>query len=255
MKNPVKTGYERDRQKRHFKSINSYSPRFPPAETHYADCSRGSAPLQETEHENGEEKPKPVFIARSPSHVLQRLKSFSRYSGNSSSEPAAPSLPTTDTNHHLEKPLARGHILELPGCPQGRKSSGARIQSWSRQGRGRRRFEGTSFIVSLPFLNPLDFCNSFPTLALSGGSTGLYQSKPELNIVTIDVGGQIFQTTKQTLALAGPSSLLSDSDPSQLATVFGPPSKCADLSSSASVSHAITVNTLRRNFLSHFMGS
>lgn len=38
------------------------------------------------------------------------------------------------------------------------------------------------------------------------------KSKPksiDSNVVTIDVGGQIFQTTKQTLALAGPKSLLS----------------------------------------------
>ncbi|KAL6182216.1 hypothetical protein ACLB2K_043639 [Fragaria x ananassa] len=33
--------------------------------------------------------------------------------------------------------------------------------------------------------------------------------RPESNIATIDVGGQLFQTTKQTLTLAGPDSLLS----------------------------------------------
>ncbi|OWM63412.1 pathogen-associated molecular patterns-induced protein A70 [Punica granatum] len=90
------------------KSINFYSPRSPPTETHYADDSYGSAPLQETVHENGEEKPKP-FFARSPSIVLQRLRSFSLYSGNSSPEPAAPSPPTSDRNRNrsLEKPLAR----------------------------------------------------------------------------------------------------------------------------------------------------
>lgn len=38
---------------------------------------------------------------------------------------------------------------------------------------------------------------------------GFKQNKPESNIATIDVGGQLFQTTKQTLNLAGPDSLLS----------------------------------------------
>ncbi|CAK9162346.1 unnamed protein product [Ilex paraguariensis] len=40
---------------------------------------------------------------------------------------------------------------------------------------------------------------------------GFYQNKPHPNsdIITIDVGGQLFQTTKQTLTLAGPKSLLS----------------------------------------------
>lgn len=42
-------------------------------------------------------------------------------------------------------------------------------------------------------------------------SNGFYQSSPDLNsgIITIDVGGQIFQTTRQTLSLAGPKSLFS----------------------------------------------
>ncbi|OWM85307.1 BTB/POZ domain-containing protein At5g41330-like [Punica granatum] len=39
---------------------------------------------------------------------------------------------------------------------------------------------------------------------------GFPQSKPESsNVVTVDVGGQVFQTSRQTLALAGPESLLS----------------------------------------------
>ncbi|OWM68246.1 hypothetical protein CDL15_Pgr004728 [Punica granatum] len=148
--------------------------------------------------------------------------------------------PELEPPRKRKKAIRRNLLYRLPPIPQ---SSGLLQVLFL-------RVVDSSEIEAMPSLS-----SSFPTLALSGGSTGLYQSKPELNIVTIDVGGQIFQTTKQTLALAGPSSLLSDSDPSQLATVFGPPSKCADLSSSASVSHAITVNTLRRNFLSHFMGS
>ncbi|KAF3448583.1 hypothetical protein FNV43_RR09296 [Rhamnella rubrinervis] len=36
---------------------------------------------------------------------------------------------------------------------------------------------------------------------------GFQQNKAESNIVTIDVGGQLFQTTKQTLSLGGPDSL------------------------------------------------
>ncbi|PKI53999.1 BTB/POZ domain-containing protein At5g41330 [Punica granatum] len=65
--------------------------------------------------------------------------------------------------------------------------------------------------------------SSVPAPAMSGGSTRFQRSKTESNIVTIDVGGQMFQTTKQTLALAGPDSLLSElagSDPSQLAHRF-----------------------------------
>lgn len=54
-------------------------------------------------------------------------------------------------------------------------------------------------------------------------SNGFQRSKPEANIVTINVGGQIFQATKQTMALAGPNSVLSElceSDPSQLTSRF-----------------------------------
>ncbi|KAK4802284.1 hypothetical protein SAY86_000487 [Trapa natans] len=54
-------------------------------------------------------------------------------------------------------------------------------------------------------------------------SGGFPRSKVDSNIVTINVGGQTFQSTKQTLALAGPNSVLSDlSDlhPSQIASRF-----------------------------------
>ncbi|KAJ7944940.1 BTB/POZ domain-containing protein [Quillaja saponaria] len=40
-------------------------------------------------------------------------------------------------------------------------------------------------------------------------SNGFQQPKPDSNIIAIDVGGQLFQTTKQTLNLAGPKSLFS----------------------------------------------
>ncbi|XP_057976376.1 BTB/POZ domain-containing protein At5g41330 [Malania oleifera] len=45
--------------------------------------------------------------------------------------------------------------------------------------------------------------------SLAPPSNGFPKTKSDSNIVTIDVGGQLFQTTKQTLALAGPKSLLS----------------------------------------------
>ncbi|KAG2681106.1 hypothetical protein I3760_11G129600 [Carya illinoinensis] len=40
-------------------------------------------------------------------------------------------------------------------------------------------------------------------------TNGAGRTKTDSNIVTVDVGGQIFQTTKQTLSLAGPKSLFS----------------------------------------------
>lgn len=40
-------------------------------------------------------------------------------------------------------------------------------------------------------------------------SNGFHKRKPDSNIVTVDVGGQLFQTSKQTLTLAGPKSVLS----------------------------------------------
>ncbi|XP_017699084.1 BTB/POZ domain-containing protein At5g41330-like [Phoenix dactylifera] len=40
-------------------------------------------------------------------------------------------------------------------------------------------------------------------------SAGLNPKRPEPSIVTLNVGGQLFQTTPQTLSLAGPKSLLS----------------------------------------------
>ncbi|CAL9030156.1 unnamed protein product [Prunus brigantina] len=52
---------------------------------------------------------------------------------------------------------------------------------------------------------------------------GFKKIKPESNIATIDVGGQLFQTTKQTLNLAGPDSLfsrISESVSAQLAPPF-----------------------------------
>lgn len=50
-----------------------------------------------------------------------------------------------------------------------------------------------------PFAGPKPFSDGF--YSNSGDSKS--------NVVAIDVGGQIFQTTRQTLALAGPKSLFS----------------------------------------------
>ncbi|PQM37419.1 BTB/POZ domain-containing protein [Prunus yedoensis var. nudiflora] len=52
---------------------------------------------------------------------------------------------------------------------------------------------------------------------------GFKKMKSESNIATIDVGGQLFQTTKQTLNLAGPDSLfsrISESASARLAPPF-----------------------------------
>lgn len=49
-----------------------------------------------------------------------------------------------------------------------------------------------------------------PTISIANSMPPSNLMKPlESNVVTIDVGGQIFQTTKQTLTLAGPDSILS----------------------------------------------
>lgn len=50
-----------------------------------------------------------------------------------------------------------------------------------------------------------------PFAGIKPSSNGFYQNSPDLSsgIVTIDVGGQIFQTTKQTLSSAGAKSVLS----------------------------------------------
>ncbi|PKI44682.1 hypothetical protein CRG98_034925 [Punica granatum] len=71
----------------------------------YVGHSYGSAHLQETEHENGQEMPMSFHFARSPFNGLRRIKSFTLYFGNSSVEPVATSPLTTDSNHHLEKPI------------------------------------------------------------------------------------------------------------------------------------------------------
>ncbi|KAJ7952285.1 BTB/POZ domain-containing protein [Quillaja saponaria] len=53
---------------------------------------------------------------------------------------------------------------------------------------------------------------------------GFQQQKPDWNIIAIDVGGQLFQTTKQTLNLAGPKSLFSKiSESAASSTQFGTP--------------------------------
>lgn len=94
------------------KSISCYSLRSPPTVTPHIDYGYSSTPLQEKEHENGDEKPKSPF-ARSPSSVLQRLKSFTLYTNNSSPETAAPSPPNTDSDHRLQKPLDGGTRLSF----------------------------------------------------------------------------------------------------------------------------------------------
>lgn len=48
-----------------------------------------------------------------------------------------------------------------------------------------------------------------PFAAALPSSAGLNPKRPEPSIVTLNVGGQLFQTTIQTLSLAGPKSLLS----------------------------------------------
>ncbi|KAK9276173.1 hypothetical protein L1049_005704 [Liquidambar formosana] len=50
-------------------------------------------------------------------------------------------------------------------------------------------------------------------------SNGYHHAKADSNIITVDVGGQYFQTTKQTLTLAGSKSLFSRVSDSQLGGV------------------------------------
>ncbi|MCL7028865.1 hypothetical protein MKW94_004664 [Papaver nudicaule] len=49
---------------------------------------------------------------------------------------------------------------------------------------------------------------------------GFIQKKPETNIISINVGGQLFQTTKQTLALSGSNSILSKISSSEVTIPF-----------------------------------
>ncbi|KAK4796600.1 hypothetical protein SAY86_028926 [Trapa natans] len=86
------------------KSFSFYPHRSSPTVTHYTAHSYGSAPLQEKEHDNGNEEKIESSFARSSSNVLHTV---------ATPDTTVPSTSTTDINNLFQKPQERGVRLSF----------------------------------------------------------------------------------------------------------------------------------------------